>query len=114
MDTPVNPQSKTTTYTVPTTTEIPLRIELVQGPRWGKWITRISVAVAIFCLISFFALSSQLAGFLNKDARLTEKNVRIGDTTDETVLAATKKVAIIDVEGAIMHQDGFPKWQLDQ
>jgi len=114
MDTPVNPQYKTTSITVPGTTETPLRIELVQAPRWGRWITRIAVAVAIFCLIGFFALSSHLAGYLNTDAKLTEKNVRIGGATDESVLGATKKVAIINVEGAIMHQDGFPKWQIDQ
>ncbi len=114
MDAPLNPQYKTTSITVPATAETPLRIELVQGSRWGKWITRIAVAIAVFCLIGFISLSAQLAGFLNTDAKLTEKNVRIGGATDESVLAATKKVAIINVEGAIMHQDGYPKWQIDQ
>jgi protease-4 len=114
MDTPVTPT--TTQYrTIPVPTpDAPLRIELVQGSRWGKWVTRIAVAVAIFCLLGFISLSAQRSAFFNTDAKLTEKNIRIGGTTDETVFAATKKVAIIDVEGAIMHQDGFPKWQIDQ
>ncbi len=76
--------------------------------------TRIAVAVAIFSLLGFFTLSAQLAGFLNLGAKLTEKNVRIGGATEESVLAATKKVAIIRVEETIMHQDGYPKWQIDQ
>ncbi len=112
MDTPANPQYRT--IPVPTPEAPPLRIELVQGSRWGKWVTRIAVAVAIFSLIGFFTLSAQLAGFLNLGGKLTEKNVRIGGATDESVLSSSKKIAIINVEGAIMHQDGYPKWQIDQ
>ena len=74
----------------------------------------IAVAVALFCVISFFAISAQFASFLNLDAKLAEKNVRISGATDESVLSATKKIAIIDISGTIMHEDGFPKWQLDQ
>jgi protease-4 len=114
MDTSNNPPYRTTSITVPTTPETPLRIELVQGSRWGKWITRIAVAVAIFCLIGFIGLSAQQAAFFNSDAKLTEKNVRLSGATDASVLTITKKVATIEVEGAIMHQDGFPKAQIDQ
>lgn len=114
MDTHTNPPLKTTTITHPATTETPLRIELVQGSRWGKWVSRIAVVVAIFSLLGFFTLSAQLAGYLNLAGKLTEKNVRIAGATNESVLAATKKIAIIDVDGAIMHSDGYPKWQVDQ
>lgn len=114
MDTPVTPQHKTTPFSLPATTETPLRIELVQAPRWGKWITRLAVAVAIFCLLGFIGLSAQRAAYFNTGAKLTEKNVRIGGTTEESVLSATKKVAIITVESVITHKDGYPKWQIDQ
>lgn len=113
MDTPVTPPNLPATVTVPATKEQPFRIELVQS-RWNKWVMRIAVAVAVFCLIGFISLTAQLASFLNTDAKLTEKNVRISGATDESVLTATKKIAIIDISGAIMHQDGFPKWQIDQ
>ena len=113
MDTPVTPQSKTTSVTLPATTDQTLRIELVQS-RWNKWITRIAVAVAVFCLIGFFAMSAQFTSFLNADAKLAEQNVRVSGATDESMLTATKKIAIIDISGPIMHSDGFPKWQIDQ
>lgn len=110
MDTPVTPQHKTNTVSLSSTSDQPIRIELVQS-RWNRWITRIAVAVAVFCLISLMLSSSNMT---NMDKKLTEKNVRISGATDASTLAATKKIAIIDISGTIMHEDGFPKWQIDQ
>jgi protease-4 len=112
METPVTPQTKNN-ITLPAAPDQTVRIELVQS-RWHKWVMWLAVAVAVFCLLGFFTMSAQFASFLNLDAKLSEKNVRVSGATDESMLLATQKIAIIDLSGAITHEDGFPKWQLDQ
>ncbi|HZZ27947.1 MAG TPA: signal peptide peptidase SppA [Pirellulales bacterium] len=85
----------------------PVRVLLQDQSMFGRWGRRIPWIAAIIAI--GFALSYRAAydQYLQKNPRLEERYVSHSET-------AQQKVAIITIEGTIMHNDGFAKWQIDQ
>ena len=85
----------------------PLRVQLQDQSAFGRWGRRLPWIVAIVAV--GFAISYRAAydQYLQKNPRLQERYVSHSET-------AQQKVAIITIEGTIMHTDGFAKWQIDQ
>jgi protease-4 len=84
----------------------PTRVVLVRSglSRFGAWLGWILFIVA---LIWVGKLNSNYASYQQTNPQVTEQFVSHS-------LAAADKVAIIRVEGTIMHEDGYAKWQIDQ
>ena len=84
----------------------PTRIVLVRSglSRFCAWLGWILFIVA---LIWVAKLNSNYASYQQTNPQVTEQFVSHS-------LAAADKVAIIRVEGTIMHEDGYAKWQIDQ
>src|SRR5947209_4210619 len=86
--------------------ERPVRVVLEQGGRigrWGVWVPWILFVVALFFAISSY---SSYRSYMQRDPNLEERY--FSHSPD-----ATDKIAIITIEGPIMHNDGFAKWQID-
>lgn len=88
------------------TRERPVRIALEQGGFFGRWGTRLPWILFVLALLSAIGVHQQYQSYLQTDPLLEEKFVSHSET-------ATDKVAIITIEGTIMHNDGFAKWQID-
>lgn len=84
---------------------------IIQQPasRWGGLWSRIGWAGFLFCAISMFTMSVKLSDYFDTSGGITEKY-----HSGSTNLAATDKIAIITVSGAIMDGDGFAKKQIDK
>jgi len=90
----------------PPRNEPPTRVILVQGGL-GRWSSRLGWILFIIAL--FYAISQY-----NKYSSYTQTNPKIEEKFVSHSETATDKVAIISVEGTIMLEDGFVKWQIDQ
>lgn len=84
----------------------PIRVVLDQGAlgRWGYRLPWILFLIAVYFAIKNYGAYEQ---YMQKNPRLDERYFSHSET-------AQQKVAIITVEGTIMHSDGFAKWQIDQ
>src|SRR5882757_7638977 len=85
----------------------PLRVVLQEQGMFGRWGRRIPWILLILAIC--FALSYRAAyeQYVQKNPRIEERYVSHSET-------APQKVAIITIEGTILHSDGFAKWQIDQ
>ena len=95
---PVNPPNTTGGQPVH------LVLDRGRGFGWGRRLPWILLVVALFFAYSMYR---SYQSYLQKDPRLEEKFVSHSPY-------AKDKVAIITIEGPIMHNDGFAKWQIDQ
>ena len=86
--------------------ERPVRVVLEQSGWLGRWGARLPWI--LFFIAAFFAIGfySAYRSYMQRDPKLEEKF--FSHNAD-----ATDKVAIITIEGPIMHNDGFAKWQID-
>src|SRR5262245_34515610 len=87
--------------------ERPLKVILQEGGLLGRWGRR--VPWILFFIAVLFAL-----GYYAAYERYMQRNPRLEERYFSHSRTATDKVAIITIEGAIMHNDGFAKWQIDQ
>ncbi len=85
----------------------PTRIVLEQGGFFGRWGGRLGWIAFLIALIVIWRKQSDYQGYFQSNPNLDERFYSHSKT-------ATDKVAIIDIEGVIMHNDGFAKWQIDQ
>lgn len=88
------------------TRERPVRIALEQGGFLGRWGTRLPWILFVLALLSAIGMHQQYQSYMQTDPLIEEKFFSHSET-------ATDKVAIITIEGSIMHNDGFAKWQID-
>ncbi len=88
------------------TTERPVRVVLEQGGWLGRWGTRLPWILFFIALLFAIGTYSAYRSYMQRDPKIEEKF--FSHSAD-----ATDKVAIITIEGAIMHNDGFAKWQID-
>ena len=87
--------------------ERPVHVVIDQGGRLGRWGTRLPWI--LFFIAVAFALS-----YRGAYQRYMQRNPRIEERYFSHSKTADQKVAIVTIEGAIMHNDGFAKWQIDQ
>src|SRR5689334_19783599 len=85
----------------------PVRIVLEQGGFLGRFGSKLPWILLFIAVITAFSLYNKYREYNTPDPQIEEKLVS-GDAM------APNKVAIIRVEGTIMHDDGFPKWQIDK
>src|SRR5215470_19455056 len=85
----------------------PVHVVIDQGGRLGRWGGRLPWI--LFFIAVAFALS-----YRGAYQRYMQRNPRIEERYFSHSKTADAKVAIVAIEGAIMHSDGFAKWQIDQ
>lgn len=85
----------------------PVRIVLEQGGFLGRFGAKLPWVLFFFAVIAAFSIYSNYKEYASPDPKIQEKLV-----SGEAL--APDKVAIITVEGTIMHNDGFAKWQIDK
>ncbi|MDZ4821293.1 MAG: signal peptide peptidase SppA [Planctomycetota bacterium] len=93
-------------YPVATRADVPMRVILEQG-RFGRFGARLPWILLGIAVLVIFSLYSKYSSYIQPNPQIEEKFHSLN-------LTATDKVAIISVEGAIMHNEGFAKWQIDQ
>jgi len=88
--------------------ELPTRVilEPARGG-WGRWSGRIGWMLFIVALLFIAGMYGSYSSYMQTNPKLEEKYFSNSKT-------AKDKVAIITVEGIIMGEDGFGKWQIDQ
>ncbi len=84
----------------------PMRVVLEQGGLLGRWGTRIPWILCVIAIIFAVGYYNAYQSYLQRDPHLNEKYFSHS-------LEAKNKVAIITIEGAIMHNDGFARWQIE-
>jgi protease IV len=84
----------------------PVRVILEQRGWLGRWGARLPWILFFIALIFAIGTYSAYRSYMQRDPKIEEKF--FSHSQD-----ATDKVAIITIEGAIMHNDGFAKWQID-
>ena len=84
----------------------PTRVVLVRSGfgRIGAWLGWLLFLIALFYVVK---LNSNYASYQQTNPHIEEQFVSHS-------VAAEDKVAIVRVEGTIMHEDGYAKWQIDQ
>jgi protease-4 len=87
----------------------PVRVVLEQGGTFRRFGGKLLWAFLIILLIGGLSAYSKYQTYANPPPRIEERLVSSVDSA-----AAPNKVAIIRVEGTIMHEDSFPKWQIDE
>ncbi|HEV2969025.1 MAG TPA: signal peptide peptidase SppA [Pirellulales bacterium] len=85
----------------------PTRIVLEQGGFFGRWGGRLGWLAFLIALIVIYSMYSKYQSYFQTSPGLEERYYSLSPI-------ATDKVAIIDIEGVIMHSDGFAKWQIDR
>lgn len=85
----------------------PTRVILEQGGLWGRWGTRLAWLVAGMSFLSAVASAGAFSQYFQRDSRVLEKYHSLAK-------AASDKVAILTISGAIMGGDGFARAQIDQ
>lgn len=85
----------------------PTRVILEQPGPWTRWNGRIAWTIAGVALLSAIGSAGAFARYFQRDGRVVEKYHSLAR-------AASAKVAIVTVSGAIMGGDGFVRAQLDQ
>ena len=91
----------------PAAARAPTRVVLEQGGFLGRWGSRLGWLLFLFALL-------YIAGMYGSYNRFMQTNPRIEEKFYSHEPMATDKVAIITIEGTILHDDGFAKWQIDQ
>jgi protease IV len=86
--------------------ERPVRVVLEQGGLLGRWGARIPWILCIIAIIFAVGYYNAYQSYLQRDPRVTEKF--FSHSPD-----AKNKVAIITIDGAILHNDGFARWQIE-
>ena len=87
--------------------EPPMRVILEHGGVFGKFGTRFAWILVIILILVVISLYGAYQSYLSPNPQINEKFVALNPV-------GADKVAIIAVEGTIMHTDGFAKWQIDQ
>jgi protease IV len=88
--------------------DFPTRVILEpSGGRFGRWSGRLGWLLFIVALIYIAGTYGSYSSYMQTNPRLEERYFSNSRT-------ATDKVAIIAIEGVIMGEDGFAKWQIDQ
>ena len=92
-------------FAPPPNSDRPVRVILDQGrlSRWGYRLPWILFFIALFFAFKNYTAYQQ---YMQTNPRLEERYVSHSKT-------ALQKVAIITVEGTILHSDGFASWQID-
>jgi protease-4 len=85
----------------------PTRIVLEQGGFIGRWGARLGWIAFLISLVVIWQMRSNYQSYFQANPNIEERYYSNSTT-------ATDKVAIIDIEGVIMHNDGFAKWQIDR
>jgi protease-4 len=84
-----------------------MRVILEQGGMFGKFGARLPWILVILLILVVISLYAAYRSYLNPNPQIHERFYALN-------ALGTDKIAIITVEGAIMHTDGFAKWQIDQ
>jgi protease-4 len=84
-----------------------MRVILERGGMLGKFGTRLPWILVVILIFVVIAIYSAYQSYLNPNPQIHERFYALNPL-------GTDKVAIINVEGTIMHTDGFAKWQIDQ
>jgi protease IV len=87
--------------------EKPLRVVLQEPGFFGRWGRRIPWIIAVIAVLFAVSYRSAFDQYMQKNPRIEERFVSHSETAQD-------KVAIITIEGTILHSDGFAKWQIDQ
>jgi protease-4 len=82
----------------------PTRIILEQRSRWGSRLGWIGFIIALFVIAWMYG---NYSGYFQRGGPIEEHYYSLSRT-------ATDKLAIIDIDGIISHNDGFAKWQIDR
>ncbi len=85
----------------------PLRVILQEQGVFGRWGRRLPWLLLIIAILFALSYKGAYDRYVQRNPKLEEKYVSHSET-------AQQKVAIITIEGPIMHSDGFAKWQIDQ
>ena len=96
---PVRPQ--------PTPQPIPTRIILEQGGTWSRWSGRLAWIGLVICLLVIAGMYGNYQSYMNPNPEINEKYHSLSKL-------GTDKVAIVTVDGTILHTEGFVKWQIDR
>jgi len=84
-----------------------MKVILQEGGILGRWGRRLPWILFFIAVLFAIGIRGKYESYLQSNPKLDEKYFSHSKT-------ATDKVAIITIEGAIMHTDGFAKWQIDQ
>jgi protease-4 len=84
----------------------PMRV-IVEQPRFGRLGGRIAWFLVILLVLVIVAMYGSYRSYMQTNPPIYERYHSLNAT-------ATDKVAIITVDGTIIHTDGFAKWQIDQ
>jgi protease IV len=84
----------------------PMRV-IVEQPRFGRLGGRIAWILVILLVLVIVAMYGSYRSYMQTNPPIYEKYHSLNPT-------ATDKIAIITVDGTIIHTDGFAKWQIDQ
>jgi protease-4 len=87
--------------------EPPLRVILERGSIFGRFGTRLAWILVVLLIIVVVFMASQYGSYIKRNPQIDEKFFALNRFAND-------KIAIITVEGTIMHTDGFAKWQIDQ
>ncbi len=87
--------------------EPPMRVILEHAGMFGKFGTRIAWVLVIILILVVVVMYGAYQSYLNPNPQIHERFYALNPLGSD-------KVAIISVEGTIMHTDGFAKWQIDQ
>jgi protease-4 len=85
----------------------PLRVVLEQGGTFRRFGSRLAWIVITVLVLVFAAAYFAYQSYMQTNPPIYEKYHSLNPTGGD-------KVAIIAVEGTIMHTEGFAKWQIDQ
>ncbi|HJS06703.1 MAG TPA: hypothetical protein VJ809_03560, partial [Pirellulales bacterium] len=83
--------------------EPPLRVILEKGGLFSRLGARLAWILVIVLVIAVAYMASRYASYMQVNPRIDEKYFALNRL-------AADKIAIITVEGTIMHTDGFAKW----
>jgi protease-4 len=87
--------------------EGPMRVVLEQGGLFGRFGSKLAWILVVVLIVVIVTMFSKYRSYLQTNPPLNEKYFSHNPTGSD-------KVAIITVEGTIMHTDGFAKWQIDR
>jgi protease-4 len=85
----------------------PLRVVLQEGGFLGRWGRRLPWLLLLIAIVFALNYRSAYERYVQRNPHLEERYVSHSETAEQ-------KVAIITIEGPILHSDGFAKWQIDQ
>jgi protease-4 len=87
--------------------DVPTRVILEHAGVFGRFGTRIAWILVVILILVVVSMYGAYQSYLNPNPQINEKFYALNPLGGD-------KVAIIAVEGTIMHTDGFAKWQIDQ